>query len=110
MEDKIYARSVNKNGVSLRVIDGKSINRCFSQKELDDIQDLSLSWAFCDDCNKWRMLVGEDSEKDLPDKWTCSMLVADSINNKCDAPERDQDWYEDNMLAVSKLSLHSEKE
>jgi transcriptional regulator ATRX len=33
-DEKIYSRSVNKQGLSLKVLDGKTINRHFSEKEL----------------------------------------------------------------------------
>jgi hypothetical protein len=44
-------------------------------------------------CEKWRMLpVNTDSEQ-LPDKWFCEMNTLDSVNNTCDAPEKDTRWY-----------------
>lgn len=55
MEEKVYARSVNKSGVALRVIDGKTFNRCFSRSELDDLQK-NNQWVQCDLCDKWRRL------------------------------------------------------
>jgi transcriptional regulator ATRX len=47
MEEKIYSRSVNKTGVALRVIDGKSIGRHFTERELRDLQATD-TWVQCD--------------------------------------------------------------
>lgn len=94
MEQKIYARSVTKTGVSHRVIDGKSLNRCFSAKELEDMQEL-ITWVQCEKCEKWRVLL-QPTEDELPEKWYCEMND-DVDNNSCDHPERDQKWYEDKM-------------
>jgi transcriptional regulator ATRX len=47
MEEKIYSRSVNKTGVALRVIDGKSIGRHFTERELKDLQTTD-TWVQCD--------------------------------------------------------------
>ena len=55
---------VNKTGLSLRVIDGKSFKGSFTQKELEGME-LNDTWAQCDRCEKWRMLHGQD-EQDLP--------------------------------------------
>lgn len=105
----IDGRSVNKTGISLRVIDSKSINRCFSQKELADLQK-SLLWAQCDRCGKWRMLLGE-SQDDLPDVWFCEMN-SDTRNNNCKNPERDQLWYENNcnLDQAPSPEKHNDKE
>jgi len=49
MEEKVYSRSVNKQGVALRVIDNKSINRSFTAKELRDLEETD-TWVQCDRC------------------------------------------------------------
>ena len=59
VEEKIYSRSVNKTGVSLRVIDNKSIARNFTERELQDLEETD-TWVQCDRyvrvCGKGRML------------------------------------------------------
>jgi hypothetical protein len=91
---KIYARSVTKQGVSQRVIDRKSISRCFTAKELQDMQEL-ITWVQCERCEKWRVLITQ-TEEDLPDKWYCEMND-DVENNSCEHAERCQKWYENRM-------------
>jgi hypothetical protein len=102
MEQKVYARSVNKSGVALRVIDAKSYERCFSKKELDDLQE-NLVWIQCDKCEKWRVLLGGLSEEDLPDEWDCSMNEKDPQNSNCRCPERPQRWYEERYGRLQSL-------
>jgi hypothetical protein len=92
IEEKVYGRSVNKQGLALRVIDRKSINRSFSKKEVADLCEM-LTWVQCEKCEKWRMLLGE-SDESLPDMWYCEMNDSDPRNNSCESPERDQNWYE----------------
>jgi len=84
---------VNKTGVALRVIDKKSITRSFTEQELQSMQE-SYNWVQCDKCEKWRMLAFDVTEEELPDTWFCSMNATDRTNNTCDAPERNQIWYE----------------
>lgn len=101
VEDKVYARSVNKTGVAYRVIDGKSLSRCFSAREVEDLQ-ASYHWVQCDSCGKWRILLGDVSDQDLPSKeayWECSDNKSDPRNNSCSAPERTQKWYERNCFS-----------
>ena len=43
-EEKIYQRSVNKTGLSLRVIDGKNFKGNFTQDELADLV-LNDTWV-----------------------------------------------------------------
>jgi CW-type Zinc Finger len=93
MEEKIYARSVNKDGVSLRVIDGKSINRCFSSQEVAAMQQ-SLNWVQCDNCEKWRVLPKSKIDLEALKFWTCDMNDSDPLNQSCEKPERTQKWYE----------------
>lgn len=94
METKIYARSVTKQGVSYRVIDGKSFTRCFTAQEIGDMQEFH-DWVQCDGCGKWRMF-SKQTDQVLPDKWYCNMND-DVENNSCEHVERDQFWYENRM-------------
>jgi len=93
VEEKVYGRCVTKTGVALRVIDKKSIERSFTSRELQDLMQ-TFTWVQCEDCQKWRVLIGETSDEDLPEKWYCHMNDTDPINNKCDAIEKEQLWYE----------------
>ncbi|CAB9508961.1 ISWI chromatin-remodeling complex ATPase ISW2 [Seminavis robusta] len=90
-EEKVYSRSVNKEGLSMRVIDGKSFEGAFTEQELSNLV-LNDTWVCCDKCEKWRMIKGQE-EEDLPDKWDCSMNVNDNVNNNCNASEKDNRWY-----------------
>ena len=89
----MYARCVTKTGVALRVIDKRSINRNFTKQELQNMMQ-HLTWVQCDKCSKWRVLLGEESEEDLPAQWYCELNSADKCNNTCQAEEKDQLWYE----------------
>ena len=95
IEEKVYSRSVNKTGLALRVIDRRTINKCFSKKEIADLQQ-SCQWVQCDKCEKWRMLLDSSEDTNLPEKWFCEMNSADPRNNKCSDSEKDQRWYEFN--------------
>jgi hypothetical protein len=99
IEEKVYSRSVNKTGVAIRVVDGKSIKRSFTAKEVEAMQE-NLTWVQCDKCEKWRMLPSDVSEEDLPEKWLCKMNLVDVRNNTCEAPERDQLWYERHLYST----------
>lgn len=88
IEEKVYGRCVNKTGVALRVIDQKSIERSFTASEVADLSK-TIVWVQCEDCEKWRVLPGLTEEELLPERWTCSMN-ADTDNNSCDCPERNQ--------------------
>jgi hypothetical protein len=92
-EEKVYGRGVNKTGVSFRVIDKKTIERCFTTAELDDLLQ-NLIWVQCAKCEKWRVLVNEVSEENVPEDWECSMNTTDPHNNTCSASEKSQVWYE----------------
>ena len=94
-EEKIYARCVTKTGLACRVIDSKSIKRSFTDTELKDLSE-TLNWVQCDRCNKWRVLYDNDAEEELEGEWYCS-LNTDPKNNTCEAEERDQAWYEDEL-------------
>ncbi|GMY16441.1 cysteine-tryptophan domain-containing zinc finger protein 7-like isoform X1 [Fagus crenata] len=41
------------------------------------------TWVLCDKCQKWRLLPFGTSPKDLPEKWTCSMLDWLPGMNRC---------------------------
>jgi CW-type Zinc Finger len=92
-EEKVYGRCVNKMGVAFRVIDKKTIERCFTASELEDLLR-NLIWVQCAKCEKWRVLVNEISEQNVPEEWDCSMNIADKYNNTCSASEKSQAWYE----------------
>lgn len=81
----------------MKIIDQKSINRSFTSKELADLQS-TLQWVQCDSCEKWRLQIGVENDEELPDKWYCRMNITDPRHNSCDAPERNQRWYEQNCL------------
>ena len=89
----MYGRCVNKMGVAFRVIDKKTIERCFTEAELEDLLR-NLIWVQCAKCEKWRVLVNEISELNVPEEWDCSMNIADKYNNSCIASEKSQAWYE----------------
>jgi len=72
---------VNKDGVAVRVIDKKTINRNFTARELADLQE-NDTWVQCDKCEKWRMLIGDTSDIDLEGEWYCNMNKSDDVNNK----------------------------
>lgn len=97
IEQKIYARSVMKNGLALRVIDDKSFERSFTKSELADLST-NITWVQCDNCNKWRML-SEGTGEELPDKWYCKDNV-DLDHNSCDRPERTQTWHEQRQMGL----------
>ena len=89
----MYGRCVNKMGVAFRVIDKKTIERCFTEAELEDLLR-NLIWVQCAKCEKWRVLVNEISEQNVPEEWDCSMNSSDKYNNTCNASEKSQAWYE----------------
>ena len=90
-EEKLYKRQVTKIGLSARVIDKENPERIFSQTELDAITNASM-WVCCDKCNKWRMLPPE-TEIDVEKEWYCDMNIHDEPRSRCDAKERDEQWY-----------------
>ena len=75
------------------MIDKKTIERCFTEAELEDLLR-NLIWVQCAKCEKWRVLVNEISEQNVPEEWDCSMNIADKFNNSCNASEKSQAWYE----------------
>ena len=99
-EEKIYGRCVNKTGISLRVVDKLSIERCFTAQELEDLLD-NLIWVQCEKCEKWRVLVNVVSDENIPELWDCSMNKTDPCNNKCEASEKSQAWYEEKYYSNS---------
>lgn len=106
MEQKIYARSVTKQGVCNRVIDGhESLIRCFTAQELEDMQQ-DVFWVQCDRCEKWRVPLNP-TEVELREKWFCEMND-DVENNSCSHEERSQKWYEDRAYRASVDSASSD--
>ena len=65
----MYSRAVNKTGLAMRLIDGKSIQRCFTQEEISDLRRVD-DWVGCDRCTKWRMFPPDCNvdENALPEK------------------------------------------
>lgn len=90
MEEKIYARSVNKSGLAERVVDFRFPQRYFTCHELNELQN-NDTWVQCDRCEKWRMLILEN-ETELPEHWDCSMN-RDPYNNRCEIEEKSTEWY-----------------
>jgi hypothetical protein len=79
METKIYARSVNKEGVSMQVVDGKFSERLFKKEELNDLQESNIIMT-CKDCGKRRILHQDPPPENV--EWTCSMN-SDPKFNEC---------------------------
>jgi hypothetical protein len=78
MEEKVYSRAVNKTGLGLRVVDGKALQRCFSAKEVEDLNRV-VDWVQCDRCEKWRTFppyANVDVEA-LPETVSLKLLRAD---------------------------------
>lgn len=95
MEEKVFSRSKNKTALAELVIDEKNIDRLFSRRELDLMQE-NDTWVGCESCNKWRMLppdMPDDEVANLPEKWYCKYNVHDPDRSTCDAPVRDALWY-----------------
>lgn len=99
MEEKVYARCVNKTGLALRVIDKQSIKKLYTAKELADLTAID-TWVQCDKCDKWRMLLaGQEAPEG---SFYCNMNVNDPRNDCCTAPERTALWYSLNRdLSIS---------
>ncbi len=86
IEDKIYARSVNKDGVAVQVVDGDFSERpySFTEAETKDLQSFDVIQS-CKKCNKKRRLIdlkfsNEDNE------WSCHMN-SDQRYSKCSIPQ-----------------------
>ena len=92
MEEKIYARTVNKTGLAQSVIDRKIVENNFTSKQLADLQS-NLLWVQCDCCKKWRVLLDGESQEDLPEEWFCKDN-SDPQHNSCEDPERDEAYYQ----------------
>jgi hypothetical protein len=105
-EEKIFGRCVNKTGVSLRVVDKLSIERCFTAQELEDLLN-NMIWVQCEKCEKWRVLVNVVSDENIPELWDCSMNTTDPCNNSCEASEKNQAWYEKNYYSNSYVHVDS---
>jgi CW-type Zinc Finger len=85
------------------VIDNKTIERCFTAQELVDLLD-NLIWVQCELCEKWRVLVNEVSEENIPEEWDCSMNSTDPCNNTCETSEKNQAWYEQKYYSASAVN------
>ena len=68
------------------------MERNFTNAELSQIKIVS-NWVQCDACNKWRMLPPEADDVDEDKNWECRDNIYDPPRSKCDAPERDEQWY-----------------
>ena len=90
-DEKVYGRCVNKMGLASSVIDKKTIERNFSQHELENLLQ-NFTWVQCELCEKWRVLIHEVSEENIPDEWNCAMNTTDEVNNNCEASEKNQSW------------------
>lgn len=82
LETKIYARSVNKEGVAMQVLDGKFSAMLFKKDELNDLQG-SNNIMVCDVCKKRRLVDQLPSSED--GEWRCEMN-SDKIFNSCKIP------------------------
>lgn len=69
----MYSRAVNKSGLALSLIDGKTFQRVFSEEETADFSKTD-TWAICDRCNQWRMFPPDSIDAAvLPDKVSWSI-------------------------------------
>lgn len=84
MEERVYARSVNKAGVATRVVDGIYTEGVFTEDELKDLTRNEI-FLCCTKCNKRRLLL--DSQDDVDeDNFHCAMNH-DTKYNSCSIPE-----------------------
>ena len=86
MEAKIYARSVNKSGVAMQVVDGKFSERLFSADQLNDLKESNIT-VTCDNCGKSRWLPPLQEPPEDDQDWVCSKNQ-DPRYNSCDIPEQ----------------------
>jgi hypothetical protein len=84
MEEKVYARSVNKAGVATRVVDGIYTEGVFTADELKDLTRNEI-FVCCAKCNKRRLLLESQDDVD-GDNFHCAMNH-DTKFNSCDIPE-----------------------
>lgn len=65
----MYSRAVNKSGLALRLLDGKSVQRCFTKDEVADLVG-RFDWVQCNRCDKWRVFPPESNVdvEALPDE------------------------------------------
>jgi hypothetical protein len=91
-EEKIYAKAFTKTGMQKQLLDGETnFARMFTEAELSASKK-ELTWAQCDTCEKWRVLIGT-SDEDLPDKWFCKNNT-DPLHQTCAESEKSGQWYE----------------
>ena len=84
MEEKVYARSVIKDGVAIQVVDGKFSEMRFKAEELKDLQESDII-VKCNACQKKRRLIDQDPPS-ADGGWFCSMN-SDKRFNKCKTPQ-----------------------
>jgi hypothetical protein len=75
MEEKVYSRAVNKTGLALRLLDGKSFERPFTDDEVADLLS-RFDWVQCNKCDKWRVFPRESNVdvEALPDEVSWRIL------------------------------------
>lgn len=85
MEEKIYNRSVTKEGVALQVLDGKFSEMLFKAEEMENLTK-SDTIVTCDKkgCGKKRRLMNQDPPPE-DDEWFCCMNK-DTRFNGCKIP------------------------
>ncbi|CAB9521770.1 ISWI chromatin-remodeling complex ATPase ISW2 [Seminavis robusta] len=89
METKIYARSINKSGVAMQVIDGKFTEKSFTADELSDLQQSTVK-AICSRCLKTRFLPRLQIPPAEDEDWYCEMN-SDKNHNLCETPEEKEE-------------------
>jgi hypothetical protein len=98
MEEKIYARCVQKIGLAQRVVDNANPERMFDAEELGNLFGVD-NWIQCDEpeCGKWRMLphwVSSESFDELSKgNWTCKINTYDPLCMACSDPELNKEEY-----------------
>jgi hypothetical protein len=85
MEAKVYARSVNKSGVAMQVIDGIFSEGVFTAHQLADLTRNDII-VMCDKCGKHRLLSETQDPPDESAPWFCEMNH-DKKFNSCNIPE-----------------------
>ena len=96
MEEKVYSRAMNKTSLGSRVIDGKKLDRCFEQGEVDALSKLD-DWVECTRCKKWRMFPSDHNQDitNVADDWHCILMNAHDARTEwtCAFEEKDSVWY-----------------
>ena len=86
IEDKIYARSVNKDGVVMQVVDGNfsEMPYSFTEAETQNLQAFDVT-KICSKCDKKRRLIDQEFLTE-DHEWICPMN-SDQRYSKCSIPE-----------------------